>query len=232
MATITIRLITIFIVFLSASGWAATSARLDSTRVSVFGKLNIPIAGNSVVTTAIANTAINESIQRVCRDFPAVEKLDTIVLSKTAHDYALNSDFDRLNWAIRFDGQKIITMEYAPVTQLFDAEGGFAGADPKFNDVSAPRYTFAFNKRVWVYSQVNPAVDLDTMIVAYYAIDSLLQAAGSQMQVLPGFRQAVITYACYLLSLVQEKADMASVYLTEYNRLLNVESGKVDKKEE
>jgi len=230
------RLKVIVLILLSLAvpvGAAEISMRLDSLGLNVYQHLYINTAGNTRIPDSVRNTAINEAIQQVCQDFPAIEKLDTIVLAKATKGVALNSDFLRANWAVKFgtvDGDPaMIPLQYIPVAALFDIHGKLQGAEQDYNNEASPRYFFTFGDRMFFYPQPWSA---DTVIVAYYAMDTLLQAAASVSQVLPQYRDAIISMACYKLAVIQERFTVAQVYMQRYGELLGLARSTPEKKVE
>lgn len=210
------RLLFIFMLF-SASVGAETIGQLDSMRVACFRQLNVPDSGNAILTVAIANTKINQAIQQVSKDFPALEQLDTIVLAAGTRDYALNSNFSRINWALRVTGDSIIPLAYMPVSALLE----YSSADPAPKDGDGDLFLryFTFKQKIYFYPQNTLP---DTVIIAYYGIDSLLQVDGSNLGIIPEYRESVFLYASYLMSLIQGKLKQAEAYLVGYLQGLQI----------
>lgn len=227
------NILLVLILLASAGNTANISMRLDSIGLSIYQKLWIGTSGNERIPDSVRNTAINESITQICHDFPAIEKTDTISLVAATKGIALNGDFLRVNWVFKFgtkdDNPMLIPLQYAPVGTLFEARAQLAGAEQKVNDESAPRYYFTWNDLMYFYPQPG---EVDSVILAYYAMDTLLQVAASITQILPQYRDAIIHLSCYKLALIQERFTVAQAHLIRYNELLGLSATKPEKKQE
>ncbi len=220
-------LIAVLPVLLAGTSHAQLSMRLDSIRVSVYRQLLLKTNGAGLVPDSTANAAVNRAIQRVCDDFPAIEKIDTIALSSDSVGIALNSDFLRVRWVFLNATNKWFPL--TPVTmeqhrELFKIVGGKSGATFRPADTLAAPYYWTLGDRIFTYPKYT-AGPHTSLIVGYMAEDSTLNADGSTCQIKAEFREAIVEYACAIILEMQGMFEDASIYLGKYgSRLRGVSS--------
>ncbi len=212
----------LFILFFCVSVRAEIHPSLDSLMVMAFEQSLVPDDGNSLIDTLFGHRAVNRAIQQVCHDFPALEKLDTIVTVDGTRNYSVNSDFIRLKAAFKITAVKeqniIIPLDYPPVEQWFELKGGATGTDPPFNKLTEPRYLWIFADQLYFYPT---PTDADSFVIAYYAADvALVDSIADSTSVLPEYREAIIFYAASLICLRKGDFTRAQIYQGMYNAKL------------
>lgn len=191
-------IITVVICALAGSLHAQTyglPARLDSLRGYALSAAGMP-AGHSDLVDSVMNKLVNLSILRVCKDFPAIQKYDTVVLAKSSQGVALNSDFLVATDVQRIIGEGIrISLEpIAPgaLVSLYEKiPKDSMAADPL--DVKSPRYWTEHNDKLFFHPKYNKASAVtDSFLVFYEAMDSVLQVDASTTQIHEKYRDALI----------------------------------------
>lgn len=199
--------------------YADINGEIDSLRTMAFEQSLIPDAGNDLIDVDYGNRIIQRAIQQVCQDFPAIERMDTIVSVSGQIEYSLNSDFLRPKTIFKlttFQNLKIIySLTFPPVESWFEIKGGEIGGQPDPNQKAEPRYAFTFNDKVYLYPTPQIA---DSFIVIYYAIDRQVPIATDSVTfVLPEYREAIIVYAASLICYRKGDFSRAEVYRRLYN---------------
>ena len=204
---------------------------LSDLQTAVYDVMNIPSTGTALIDSLVARRAINLGVTQVSYDFPAVEKLDTIITADGTRYYALNTDFVKLHSCMRLVGDSVmLPLQYPPVSALFEIAGGLKGAQQNYTDIAIPRYSWVFNDLISFYP---PPDKVDTFIVSYYAEGTQLLAADSTTDIKAAYRGAVVDFACHLLSMRKGQFNEASAYLQIYNQKLAIAQGtSVVKKDE
>lgn len=190
---------------------------LDAIRNAVFRLNNVKDAGNAQAPDSVANQFINIAAVQVCKDFPANPKEDTIIATSAAKSYAVNSDFMRRRWCIKYSGDTLIPLEDTSVQNAYMARGGPEGFAVKFDRAELPRFYWIHNKRIWFY----PAVALaDTFVLAYYASPNEMTAAADTTEIDDEYRMAVVLYASHLMNLRVKNYTAASELWLFYKELV------------
>ena len=196
---------------------------LSDLQTAVYDVMNIPSTGTALIDSLVARRAINLGVTQVSYDFPAVEKLDTIITADGTRYYALNTDFVKLHSCIRLVGDSVmLPLQYPPVSALYEIAGGLKGAQQNYTDIAIPRYSWVFNDLISFYP---PPDKVDTFIVSYYAEGTQLLAADSTTDIKAAYRGAVVDFACHLLSMRKGQFNEASAYLQIYNQKLAIAQG-------
>jgi hypothetical protein len=154
---------------------------------------------------------VNYAIQRVSIDFPAVEKLDTLVLRDTTEGAALPSDLSELKWAQIIIGDTLRRpLEFVPVDSLYARR-----------NVNEPRFYYTQADRLFTWKAFNAQMfDQDTLMVliAYYAIDPGLAADSLTTNIAEDYRDALIDFICYRLELMRYRFEAAAIYAARYDK--------------
>lgn len=212
------------VLFLLVAGTASAAmpARRDSLYIEAFRRLSIPVSGNALVTTATGASATNWAIVDVCNDFPAVQKLDTVVVGTSAQSWALNSDFVRLAQVYRYPGDTMmIPLESRPFDTLFQLRGGLTGLVPDYGNEAMPRYYWSFADRLYLLPL---PLSTDTMYVGYYALGSWLAYDTSTTEVGAEYREALVVKICAKLAPILGDYQKAQYYEQLY-ALIKAEKG-------
>ena len=200
---------------------ADINPQIDSLRTAAFEQSLVPDGGNRLIDISYGNRVINRAIQQVCQDFPAIEKMDTIVSVAATIEYSLNTDFLRLRGIFKlttyFDLKIIYSLSFPPVETWFEIKAGEIGGQPDPNEKSEPRYAWAFNDEVYFYPTPQTA---DSFVVSYYAIDSQIVTATNSTSVRPEYREAIIIYAASLICYRRGDFVRAEIYQKLYREKL------------
>ncbi len=219
-----------YLVFAITMLWACAvyadlNPQIDSLRTAAFEQSLVPDAGNALIDTTYGKRVINRAIQQVCQDFPAIEKLDTIVSAVGTIEYSLNTDFLRLKNIFKFttyqDLKIIYSLSFPPAESWFEARAGEIGGQADPNKKADPRYAWSFNDKVYLYPTPQKA---DSFVISYFAIDSQMIDPTSSTSVRPEFREAIIIYAASLICYRKGDFVRAEVYRRLYNDKRGVSS--------
>ena len=206
------------LVFFCGAARADINGQIDSLRTMAFEQALVPDAGNALIDTDYGNRVINRAIQQVCQDFPAIEKLDTIVSVAETIEYSLNTDFLRLRGIFKlttyFDLKIIYSLSFPAVETWFEVKAGEIGGQPDPNEKAEPRYAWTFNDKVYFYPTPQT---VDSFVVSYYAIDSQIVTATNSTSVRPEYREAIVIYAASLICYRKGDFVRAEVYRRLYN---------------
>lgn len=85
--------------------------------------------------------------------------------------------------------------------------------DEEYKKVSV----FTLNDHVFFSVQ---KADGSTYFLAYNALGTKLETDTSTTDIRPDYREAVVTYACYLLSISRGRMDDAFAFLSQYERMI------------
>ena len=217
------KLILILLMLFGGAVHADISGRIDSLMVMAFEQSLVPDNGNLVIDTFYGHRAINRAIQQVCMDFPAIEKLDTVVSVAEQIEYSLNTDFYRLSNIFKlttsFDLKIIYSLSFPPVDGWFEARAGEVGGEGDPQQKPEPRYAWTFNDKLYFYPTPQRA---DSFVVAYYAIDSQIVTSSNSTSVRPEYREAIVIYAASLICYRLGDFTRAEIYRQLYNSRLGV----------
>ena len=202
---------------------SSISPRMDSLKQSVLMRWRASGATTDQLSSARVQTAINEAIQTVCDDFPAIVKLDTITLATGTMGASLNSDFNRLANVFRIYGdtlyplliveenyvdsfvKKLILSDYGHVTGIKESPSICYAAGDLF--MTIPRH-------------ITDGVVGDSFLVTYYANDAGLSVAADETQVLPRYRLAIIYHAVASLYAELGQIDKSLAFMQFYSAML------------
>lgn len=140
---------------------------LDSIRTFVFSELNIPTAGTGNVTPTKANLKINLSLGILCSNFPAYEKIDTLVMTSDSDGVILPVDYLRTGSIFRTYNKLLIPMasiSHDSMRVLFISDSTVNANDRM--KYTSPNYYRIFGRKFFTHPAITT---LDTFIVYYYA---------------------------------------------------------------
>lgn len=199
---------------LSVNCWAGVSPRLDSLRSRAFEQIDVPSGGSGRITTAVGTSAINRAISYVCSHAPAIEKIDTLYVDSISEGATLPSNFNRVKSAEMIHPDSLYRIPLMPV----EADSQFKETptlDQLVPDPSDPLASVHYRTFGGIFKLRPPwpRSDSATIILEYYADDSVLTVSASQTQVKPKWRECIINYAASLLSAKRNNFDDALYYL-------------------
>ncbi len=192
------------------------SNRLDSLAAAVMAQLGFPSTGNAKITLGVAKFAINSSVPEICRELPAVEKYDTVIMTSTGEGVALNADFLRIHSLKKMGKDSLrIPLIYVSEDSLFDLSGGMGGVLQKRGDASSPRYYFTFGRRL----QTHPKeIAVDTFLVEYYANGHYMTNDADSTDIAREYRQLLIYKACQKCEIIMSNWTNVEGYGKLYER--------------
>ena len=208
---------------MAATVSSETSPQLDSIRVAAFNQIGVPAAGTLRITDAIANAIINYGIQRVSTDFPAVEKLDTIVIDTLSEGGALNSDFVRIRWAQLMQGfDQRIPLEYLIEDSLFLMLPSEEGTEAEADDKTSSRYyyTMAGRLMVWPKMVIGDAMadgDSALVVIGYYAVGDFLSSGTDSTNIPSEYRDELISWVCHRLEALRYRYNASAFWKAQYD---------------
>lgn len=176
--------------------------RLDSLRASIEQELN-----NSGILDPIIDNFINRAAFRVCTNYPAIERIQTLSLHVDSTGAQLNNDFLRIRVAFK----EILTGSPAVKTwiplifidpdTLSRIRNGIAEMQDKRDDILLPVFYYTQNNKFFTFPKLDKGPGADgnrTFIVKYYAKDTVvLQAGNDHTAISFNYRDALIDYAIY-----------------------------------
>lgn len=205
-------LVLLLLPFTSNAEYLSTKGLLDT---AVYMQLNIPIGGNDNIATVEVRFAINRAMQQLCFDAPAFER-DTVITggTGTTDSYSMPSDFVALASVGKYSGDTaIFPLSIVSSSEAWESRGGMKGAVSIPDKQENPRKVWTYNKKLYLYPF---STEADTFLVSYFAICSSLTVAASAVQILEGYRDAIVDYACYLLALRGGQFAEANAFYAAY----------------
>ena len=159
--------------------------------------------GSDLLTNAALDYAINRGIARVCAQYPAIEKLDTVAISQDNEGSALNTDFDRVKSVYRMSGDTIrLALTYLPpesVSVVLGLRTELSEAEKR--RLERLQYFYTTGLRLMVLPKPSkPAADPDSFLVEYYAQGEMLSDTTDSTAIVYAYIDKVIHYAAVLLS--------------------------------
>lgn len=211
------RLILVIVLLLlpaMAAGQSYTlSPRLDSLRVNVLLRINEPTSGNLALTTAKLNLAINTANTDVCKAFPAIEKLDTVVVDSTAEGGALNADFDRILEVYRLAGNTRVRLRPLGYVEPVEGDQTVGVSTHDRANLASPDQYRTFARRLLLHPKDSkPAATPDSFLVYYYAMDAQLSAGADSVQIDPKYIPVLLDRACYEIQKMRNNWNDAKEY--------------------
>lgn len=167
-------LIPLMLVAVSLS--AQPSGRLDSLRVRAYVSMNMQVTGTALVTSAVVNRIINQSIGTVCSDFvDALQKYDTVALTGSVEAGSLNTDCLEVLKVWRMLGDSIRVKLY-PESVYTKSPGDTTGSKQNLLDASSPAYFRIVGQYISTFPKfMKPGGYVDSLLVQYQATDRQLR---------------------------------------------------------
>ncbi len=203
---------------------APIPARLDSLRGRLELRLNLPAGGNSKVTQAVMNAAINEALGEVCQDFNAYPKVDTLVARPDSEGVAWPGDFLRLR-AVgriipRFGHHPAVYYPLQPVSDedtLWRQVKDLSELELNPGDPIGPR-RYVVGSRLFLYPKYDRRSSSDTALylIDYYALAPQVAVDTDTVMVDPKYRAALLDKAAEMCATVRQDWDVAAKWLQAY----------------
>lgn len=192
---------------------------LASLRRGCYYQLPGCTTSTSIISTSVVDFAINRAIAETCKKYPAIEKLDTIGVSKDDEGVALNSDFLRIKKVFRM-GSDTLRYPLAPIPtdSVFSFQGDLKNHyHEDKNSLLSIKYFSTFGKRLLLHPK--PAklnADPDSFLVYYFAQDAMLVNSTDSTAVSSDYTEKVILYACAVLSATRRDYQAAAFYMNMF----------------
>lgn len=207
----------LLVCLLLVSSAYAVENRGDSIKADAWSSVGIPSAGTALITDANSLKWINDGLQLISTNLPAYLKFDSVYASKGVSGYALNSDFDSLEWVLRLVGDSI----YLPHEKLGPEEAyakrqGVTGATDDPVSVEDPRYYWTFGSRMFVYpAYAQTFGQIDTLLIAYYAVSPSLTALTDTTVIDKKYLPMLVDYLCGRIKEAQSDLTWAAWYYSK-----------------
>jgi hypothetical protein len=222
------RIIILLCLLLATTANADVSGRLDSLRTYLYEKLRIPSTGTDLIDSVTANRALNQAIQRVCHDFPAIEKFDTVAIDSAVEGGDLNTDFLRIKSVHLLSGDSLrYGLEPISPVDLPSFRPTIGEAVQDKGDPLDPRYYYTFNNMLMVFPKWFRG-DTAQYLVFYYALDSNMSADASVTQALPEYRPYILYDAAAKLSEVRGNYQEAMYWRGRYSEALQRPKARIE----
>ena len=214
------RIIIILLLLVSVAGASPIYNTLDSLRVSAFRVCNIPDAGTALITSGLGNFFVNIAYDRVCRDFPAIEALDTVVLNSTIEGVSLADSFLYDRAVFRIGGDSVRYPLKRMDIDTFSSRGATESEITHvINDLTSPGYYYIFGKRLMTHPRYNkPVAKADSFLVLYQATGSKITSDTAATYCRSAYLNKIIEYTAYLICDKLGRKDDAVLHKAEYLR--------------
>lgn len=201
----------------AAQGYTSDPS-LDSLTVAVLSQLGIKITGNRFITTGMVDRAINQGYSEVCINFPAIEAVDTVVVTKTGEGGALPANFVAFHSVFKIAGDTLrYPMEIVDSDTLSMTVVGLEEAIQKKAQFLSPKQVFVWDTLLVTFPKYREASpNADTFVVFYYAMGETLSAGTDSCRVKPGYLNRVIYYACSRIAATRLQFELAAFYYGWY----------------
>lgn len=201
---------------------------LDTLRKACFYQVRVKTTGTLSITEDMATYVLNRSLARVCREFPALEKIDTVVVSSATEGAALNSDFLRIRQVFKIIGNTRIPLDFKPREELFAAGATDGGYAHDISKATQPRYCFTHGQRLLFHPKDAKASGTpDSFLVLYWAMDDKFTADTSTTAIAPEYIDALLYAAMAELSAMKKDYTAAQFYWGRFEQ----EKGNVQPRE-
>jgi hypothetical protein len=194
------------------------SPRRDSLRTYVYRMIPADTAGTDLLPKATVNLALNLALDATSRLYPAVEKLDTVVVDSTTEGGTFNSDFLRIYKVHRIVGSRIraqlLPLAVDTTQPLAKDEGDYIQSFDKATD---PAFYYTFKGMLMTQPKIrkSPAFP-DSFLVSYYALAPGLANDSDTTVVLKEYRQAVIYWAVAFCQEIRHRMDLVDYWLNKF----------------
>lgn len=206
----------IILLLFAAGAFAQMPARMDSLSLYITEEMSMASGGTALVTTKKIFHAINRGIQEVCDDFPALEKIDTLVIYSDSEGVALPADFLRMKavWRMHDDSLRI-PLDAQNQEEASAALSTTEGVKHEKSSLFSPKSWHTFETRLLVTPKWNRADSLSLQIY-YYARDTWKTAGDSSTQVHSKYREKIIEYAISVLWRLRSQEEKSTYYKALY----------------
>ncbi len=212
-------------VSVSAQTYSLDPSR-DSLIVYALYETNTQTTFTNSLTQAKAIYLLNKSLGRVCTDFPALEKIDTVVFDKDSMGVHLNPDFIRAVRIYRIEhedvdsGQILIPLRYVPSDSawiLYPTES--SNSNPP---IKLPTSYYTHGQVFFTHPKSQTISSIpDSFIVFYGAMSEKLTSGTDSVTILPDYLNPLIDLLTYEFAKVRRMNGIAVEALNRYNSRKN-----------
>lgn len=201
---------------------------LDSLQKACYYQLRTDTAGTASMTDDMVEFALKRALARVCREFPALEKIDTVTVSSATEGAVLNSDFLRIRQVFKMIGNTRIPLDFKPREELFAAGATEKGYTHALGKPTSPRYCFTHGQRLLFHPKdAKASATPDSFLVLYYAMDEGMDTSGATTAIAPEYIDALLYAALAELSAMKKDYTAAQFYWQRFE----AEKGNVQPRE-
>ena len=181
--------------------------QLSSLRTACYNFL-----GEGVADTATIDLGINIGVYETCADFPALEKIDTVVIARTDEGGVLSNDFDRFkerNAVYRLIGDTL-RIPLGPLPDSLKAKLPLPKDNTHQKDrIDDPGYYWEHAGRLVLHPKYTKS-QADTLLVYYYAYDIRLVATTDSILIKGRYVTKVLDMAfAYILAQAGRESGVA-----------------------
>jgi hypothetical protein len=170
------------------------------------------------MTNDMIRYALNTALIRVCKEFPALEKLDTLVVYKEDEGAALPTDFDRMKQVFRMKGDTLrLPLEFRPVESLREVTPAIKNNLHKKDKLLSPQYAYPWAGRFMLHPKY--AIDsseIDSFLILYYAMDEGMDTSGATTAIDAKYINVLLLATFAKLSAMKKDFTSAAYYETLY----------------
>ena len=210
----------------SAQSYSVNPSR-DSLITFCLYETNTNTSFTYSLTQAKAIYFLNKSIGRVCTDFPAIEKIDTVVISKSMLGDTLNSDFIRAVRIYKIEHEDTDTAQILIPLRYVTKDSTWilyptVGSNEE-NPIDIPTSYFTHGKRFLSYPKSQADVSRpDSFLVFYNAMDEILSSGTDSTAISSDYINPLIDLLTYEFAKVRRMYDKATAALGRYDARKNV----------
>lgn len=211
-----VRLIVVLLL-LAASSWGQIPNDIDSLHLILAERLSVDTAGTSGnITKTKMLHELNMGIQQVCEDFPAYEKIDTLLYTAGASSVALPADFSRAFAVYRIKNKMKLPLLPMPADQTGTIIKTKEEAQGDAQDDTNPKHFHTYKGRL-ILTPKYIKTATDTLEIYYYARDTWL-TQGDTTVIKSKYRELALFYALSSLWADRGQYNKADYYENKYEK--------------
>lgn len=207
---ITALLIACFVIMaLHATAFAqgAIDRDLASLRKVVKYQLSTKGRATGALTDSTVDYALNRASVQTCTRYPAIEKLDTLYLTRDSMGLGMAADFDRIKAVKKFAGDTVMSIVYKHPDSLPKEMGTWKIA----KEPGDLRYFYTTGQRLMIWPK-STNYETDSILVEYYAQDAMLSSVTDSTAIHTKYIDKLVEYACMILSGTRHQWQDAAFY--------------------
>lgn len=207
----------LFVSSVSAQTYSVNPSR-DSLITYCLYETNTPTTFTGNLTQAKAIYLLNKSLGQVCTDFPALEKIDTVVLNKNSMGVALNTDFIRIVRLYKIEHESIDTSQILVPLRYVTSDSSWILYPTEETNLQDPSSYFTHGQRFFAHPKTQTLTTKpDSFLVFYNAMDAKLTSATDSVAILPDYLNPLIELLTYEFAKLRRLDKRASDAIDRYN---------------